>query len=207
MTAAPPGWEGPEEWGLQFDPSQRSEVGNVKLHFLGSIFWETSISKPWIYVYDFCFTFKSIPIPKNSILKRLSQNEHIQNLLKFKTVSLIFFHIRFPMLIGVFDFMQQRWRRQPAAAGCLEAENAIGCFNSAGLQGVAGDAGAAWSRMHPMVRRTALPLRVDWFRLCFGMTHFLWRDVLLVTILISEMYFIKCNSNICIYCKVRPLLI
>ena len=38
-------------------------------------------------------------------------------------------------------------QRQPigvsAAAGCLEAENAIGCFKSAGLQVAAGDAGAA----------------------------------------------------------------
>ena len=33
--------------------------------------------------------------------------------------------------ISVFDFLQ---RQQSAAASCLEAENSIGCFKSAGLQ-------------------------------------------------------------------------
>ena len=45
--------------------------------------------------------------------------------------------------LGAFDFMQRRRCRQPAAVGCLEAENAIGCFKSAGLQAAAGDIGAA----------------------------------------------------------------
>ena len=40
-------------------------------------------------------------------------------------------------------FMQRRWHRQSAATGCLEAENAIGRFKSAGLQAAAGDVGAA----------------------------------------------------------------
>ena len=44
---------------------------------------------------------------------------------------------------GVFDFMQHLRCQQLAAAGCLEAENAIGCFKSAGLQAAAGDVGAA----------------------------------------------------------------
>ena len=39
-----------------------------------------------------------------------------------------------PLSKGVFDFMQRRRRQQTAAAGCLEAENAIGYFKSAGLQ-------------------------------------------------------------------------
>ena len=39
-----------------------------------------------------------------------------------------------------------RLHAAPAAAGWLEAKNAIGCFKSAGLQATASDAGAAWSR-------------------------------------------------------------
>ena len=41
--------------------------------------------------------------------------------------------------------MQRRRRRQTAAVGCLEAENAIGYFKSAGLQAAAAEAGAALS--------------------------------------------------------------
>ena len=45
------------------------------------------------------------------------------------------------VILVVFEFIQHRRCRQPAAAGCLEAENAIGCFKSGGcrrLQAAAG---------------------------------------------------------------------
>ena len=54
-------------------------------------------------------------------------------------------------LVRVGDEVNQRYIRcvtlhaAPGAptAGCLEAENVIGCFKSAGLQAPEGDAGAA----------------------------------------------------------------
>ena len=53
------------------------------------------------------------------------------------------------MLPKYFDLTSMigcvRLHAAPAAptVGCLEAENAIGCFRSAGLQAAVGDAGAA----------------------------------------------------------------